>query len=77
VIARLKPLAVPGNAWFGSAGEMTGIAYMKLNQPKQAGALFVAITKDITVPRSLRARVAQLAADLGFEPVQPSDSPAS
>jgi len=77
VIARLKPLAVPGSPWFGSAGEMTGVAYMKLNQPKQAGALFVAITKDPTVPRSLRARVAQLAADLGFEPVQPSDSPAS
>jgi hypothetical protein len=77
VIARLKPLAVPGNPWFGSAGEMTGIAYMKLNQPKQAGAQFVAITKDPTVPRSLRARVAQLAADLGFDPVQPADSPAS
>ena len=77
VIARLKPLAVPGNPWFGSAGEMTGIAYMKLGQPKQAGAMFVAMTKDPTVPRSLRARVAQLAADLGFDPVQPADSPAS
>ncbi len=77
VIDRLKSLAVPGNPWFGSAGEMTGIAYMKLGQPKQAGALFVAMTKDATVPRSLRARVAQLAADLGFEAVQPSDSPAS
>ena len=77
VIARLKPLAVPGNPWFGSAGEMTGIAYMKLNQPKQAAAVFVAMTKDPTVPQSLRSRVAQLAADLGFEPVQPSDSPAS
>ncbi len=77
VIARLKPLAVPGNPWFGSAGEMTGVAYMKLGQAKQAGALFVAITKDPAVPRSLRARVAQLAADLGFDPVQPSDSPAS
>jgi len=77
VIDRLKPLAVTGNPWFGSAGEMTGIAYMKLGQPKQAGAMFVAMTKDPTVPRSLRARVAQLAADLGFEPVQAPDSPAS
>jgi hypothetical protein len=74
VIDRLKPLAVPGNPWFGSAGEMTGIAYMKLNQPQKAGALFVAITKDKSAPRSLRARVAQLAAELGFDPVQPSDS---
>ena len=74
VVNRMKPLAVPGNPWFGSAGELTGIAYIKLNQPQQASALFVAITKDKTVPRSLRARVAQLAADLGAEPVQPSDS---
>lgn len=77
VIDRLKPLAVPGNPWFGSAGEMTGIAYMKLNQTKQAGALFVAMTKDQGVPSSLRSRAAQLAGDLGFEAVQPSDMPAS
>ena len=77
VVKRLKPLAVPGNPWFGSAGEMTGIAYMKLNQPKQAGAMFVAMTKDKSVPASLRSRVAQLAADLGYEAVQPQDMPAS
>src|SRR6185503_10116413 len=29
VIAKLKPLAVPGKPWFGSAGEMLGIAYLK------------------------------------------------
>ena len=74
VVKRLKPLAVPGNPWFGSAGEMTGIAYMKLNQPKQAGALFAAIARDKSVPRSLRARVSQLAADLGVDAVQPTDS---
>lgn len=74
VVSRLKLLAVPGNPWFGTAGEMTGIAYLKMNQPKQAAAMFVAITKDVSVPRTLRARVAQLAADLGAEPVQPSDS---
>jgi len=73
VINRLKPLAVTGNPWFGTAGEMTGIAYMKLNQPKQAGALFAQIARDKTVPQSLRARVAQLAADLGVD-VQPTDS---
>jgi hypothetical protein len=77
VIDRLKPLAQTGNPWFGSAGEMVGLAYMKLNQPKQAGALFVAMTKDKSVPVSIRARVAQLAADLGFEAVQPQDMTAS
>ena len=29
VIAKLKPLAVPGNAFFSSAGELVGLAYMK------------------------------------------------
>ncbi|PXA83928.1 hypothetical protein DMC47_42090 [Nostoc sp. 3335mG] len=77
VIDRLKPLAQTGNPWFGSAGEMVGVAYMKLNQPKQAGAMFVAMTKDKNVPASMRARVAQLAADLGFEAVQPQDMTAS
>ena len=77
VIDRLKPLAVTGNPWFGSAGEMTGLAYLKLNQPKQAGKMFVAMTKDQAVPASLRARAAQLAADLGLEAVQPSEIPAS
>lgn len=75
VIDRLKPLAVPGNPWFGTAGEMTGIAYMKLNQPKLAGQMFVALGKDEKVPRSIKARVAQLAGNLGFDTVQPADSP--
>ena len=77
VIDRLKPLAVTGNPWFGSAGEMTGLAYLKLSKPKQAGQMFVAMTKDQAVPASLRARAAQLAADLGLEAVQPSEIPAS
>lgn len=67
VIDRLKPLAVPGNAWFGSAGEMTGLAYMKLNKADQAGPLFAAVAKDKTVPESLRARARLLAGQLGFE----------
>jgi hypothetical protein len=77
VIDRMKPLAQTGNPWFGSAGEMVGLAYMKLNQPKQAGAMFVAMSKDKSVPVSMRARVAQLAADLGFEAIQPQDMTAS
>ncbi|WP_246331664.1 tetratricopeptide repeat protein [Sphingomonas chungangi] len=77
VIDRMKPLAQTGNPWFGSAGEMTGLAWMKLGQPKKAGEMFVAMTKDKSVPASLRSRVAQLAADLGYEAVQPQDMPAS
>jgi hypothetical protein len=73
-IDRLKPLAVAGNAWYGSAGEMTAIAYLKLNQPQKAGPLFAAITKDKTVPQSIRTRTGQMASDLGIDVVQPADS---
>ena len=74
VIATLKPLAVPGGAWFGSAGEMTGIAQMKLGQPKAAGETFAAVAKDTSVPATVRQRAAQLAGDLGIEVVQPGES---
>jgi hypothetical protein len=67
VIARLKPLAVPGNAWFGSAGEMTAIAYMKMNKPREAGAMFAAIAKDEGVPESIRSRSVQLEGVLGVD----------
>ena len=68
VIDRLKSLAVPGNPWFGSAGEMTGIAQMKLGHNAEAGALFVAMAHDTGVPQSLRGRARQLAAQLGADP---------
>ena len=32
VIARLQPLAKPGNPWFGSAGEMTAMAMIKIGR---------------------------------------------
>ena len=68
VIDRLKPLAVPGNAWFGSAGELTAVAQMKLGHKAEAGALFAAMAKDTTVPESLRGRARQLAMQLGVDP---------
>lgn len=67
VVARLKPLAVPGNPWFGSAGELVGMAYLKQNQPQLAAPLFGAIAKDEGVPESLRARARQFAAQLGVD----------
>ncbi|MFM2300488.1 MAG: hypothetical protein RLZZ84_224 [Pseudomonadota bacterium] len=66
-IARLKPLAIPGNPWFGSAGEMTAIAYLKLNQTDKAGPLLAAIGKDDKVTKSIRARARQLAGQLGYD----------
>jgi hypothetical protein len=67
VIDRLKPLAVPGNAWFGSAGELVGMAYLKQGKPDQAGPLFAAIGKDEAMPNSLRSRMRQLAGQLGYD----------
>lgn len=67
VIDRLKPLAVPGNAWFGSAGELVGMAYLKLGKPDQAGPLFAAVGKNADVPSTLRTRMRQLAGQLGYD----------
>ena len=70
VVARLKPLATPGAPWFGSAGEMVAISYMKMNKPQEAGRLFAAIAKDAKVPDSIRSRAAQMAGSLGVDAVQ-------
>ena len=67
VIAKLKPLAVAKGPWFGSAGEMTAIAYMKLNKTREAGAMFAAVAKDETVPESIRQRSVQLASAMGID----------
>lgn len=70
VVDRLKGLAVPGNPWFGSAGEMVALSYLKLNKPQQAGSLFAAIAKDGKQPDSLRSRASQMAGSLGVDAVQ-------
>jgi hypothetical protein len=67
VIDRLKPLAVPGNAWFGSAGELVGMAYLKQGKPELAGPLFAAIGKDEAMPNTLRSRMRQIAGQLGYD----------
>jgi hypothetical protein len=69
VVARLKPLAVAGNPWFGSAGEMVAVAYLKLNKPELAGPLFAAIAKDEQVPETIRARATRIAGVLGVDAV--------
>jgi hypothetical protein len=67
VVARLKPLAVPESAFFGSAGELVGMAYLEMGKPQEAGALFAKIGQDKNVPKSLRSRMRQLAGGLGFD----------
>ena len=67
VIARLKPLAVAGNPWFGSAGEMTAMALLKMGRKDEAGRLFAAIAADDTVPDTIRSRAVQIAGTLGID----------
>ena len=70
VVDRLKPLAKAGNPWFGSAGEMTAIAYMKMGKDNLAGPIFAQITKQDGIPQSLRSRAQQMAGALGVDAVQ-------
>ena len=67
VVARLKPLAIPGNSWFGTAGEMVGIAYLRQGNLTLARAMFAAMLKDKAVPETIRSRVVQLASSIGVE----------
>ncbi|MCB2086754.1 MAG: tetratricopeptide repeat protein [Sphingomonadaceae bacterium] len=70
VIARLKALATPGGAYFGSAGEMVAMAYLKQGKRDEAGALFAQIAKDDTVPETLRSRARQMAGLLGVDAIE-------
>ena len=72
VIDRLKGLAVTGNPWFGSAGEMVALSYLKLNKPQQAAGIFAAMAKDRKLPDTLRSRATQMAGSLGVDAVQDS-----
>jgi hypothetical protein len=72
VIQRLKPLAVAGNPWFGSAGEMVALAYLKQQKPQEAARIFAAMAKDETLPDSIRSRSVQMAGALGVDAVQQS-----
>ena len=67
VIARLQPLAKSGEPWFGSAGELTAMAYIKQGKKTEAGRLFAAVAADKQVPDSIRARAVQIAGTLGVD----------
>lgn len=79
VISRLEPMTKPGNPWFGSAGELTAMAYIKQGKNEQAGRLFAAIAADKQVPETIRSRAVQIAGTLGvdasaLQPAQPGSS---
>lgn len=65
VVTKLKPLAVASNPWFGSAGELTAMAYLRMNRKDLAGPLFAAVARDVEAPIGLRGRAAGMATALG------------
>jgi hypothetical protein len=67
VIARMAPIAKPGNPWFGSAGELTAMAMIKQGKKLEAGRLFAAVAADKQAPESIRARAVQIAGTLGVD----------
>ena len=81
VISRLSALAQPGKPYFGTAGEMTGMAMLAKGDKAGAGQLFARIAADKQVPQSIRARAVQLAGSLGVDatasiPGDPAATPA-
>lgn len=73
VIARLSDLAVPGNPFFGSAGELVAIAHLEAGDKKKAANLFAQIAKDENVPETLQTRARQMAGFLGVDAIEDVD----
>lgn len=73
VIDRLRPLVGKGKPYFGTAGEMTAIAHLRLGQEAVAGKLFGEIAQDERVPGSIRQRAVQMAGVLGVDAVDQSE----
>lgn len=69
VVERMRPLAVTGGAYLGSAGEMMAVAQLRLGQRAAAAQMFGRIAADRTVPESLRQRAVQMAGALGVDAV--------
>lgn len=61
VVERLRSLAVAGNPWLGSAGELVAAAYLRQGRRDLASQMFSRIAADEQTPRSLRQRAVQMA----------------
>ncbi len=63
-IARLAPLTATGAPWRPTALELTAAAQLKLGDKKAALEIYRGLADDLSAPRSLRARAAEMAAAL-------------
>lgn len=73
VIAALKDIAVPGNPYFGSAGELVAMAHLEAGDEKKAGEMFAAIAKEEDTPESLKSRARQMSGLLGVDAIEDVD----
>ncbi|MFV0623516.1 tetratricopeptide repeat protein [Sphingomonas sp. ac-8] len=71
VVDRLRGLATKQSPWFGSAGEMVAIAYLRMNRRDLAGKMFGEIAATDSVPESIRQRAVQMASGLGVDAAAP------
>ena len=68
VIRRLGGTANGDSAWASAAGEMVGVAHLKMNRPDLAGPIFVRVARDENAPETMRQRASMMAASLGLDP---------
>jgi hypothetical protein len=64
IVDRLAPLTGPDNPWHASAIEVTAVAHLKKGDRAAARADYQKVADDLTAPRGLRARAAQMVAAL-------------
>lgn len=69
VVARMQPLATPGEPFFASASELLAHAYLEQGKRDEAAALFAAIARDENTPTTARARMLNMASGLGVDAV--------
>ena len=69
IVAAMKPLAVPGEPFFLSAGELLAHAYIRQDKRDEAGALFAEIARAEDTPVSARSRMLNMAGILGVDAV--------
>lgn len=70
VIARLKPYAAKDNIWFGAAGEMVAIAYLRQGNQVAARKLLADLAEGKDVPETVRNRVVALAGSAGIDTIK-------
>jgi hypothetical protein len=63
-IARLAPLTAAGDPWRPTALELTALARLEAGDRKGALVLYQGLADDLTAPRGLRARAAEMVAAL-------------